>query len=149
MRRCYELARFVGISKTPYVLATPRFLEWRHDLPRTSTNNDASASHTINDPSDSDSQDPSRRPARRHRGDRRPRLPVAGVLVLDGRITPRRPSQRAPWRAWRSAAQHGVAGTWPSRVRPDRTVAGPTQPEPARGCNRQPREGNDGLSRAP
>ena len=45
-----------------------------------------SATSTNNDPSDSDSQDPCRRPARRHRGDRRsPRLPVAGVLVLDGR----------------------------------------------------------------
>ena len=50
-----------------------------------------SATSTNNDPSDSDSQDPCRRPAGRHRGDRRsPRLPVAGVLVLDGRITHRR-----------------------------------------------------------
>src|SRR6266536_2063922 len=74
MLRCYELAHLVGISKTTYVLATPRFLEWRHDLPRTSTNHD---------PSDSDSQDPCRRPASRHRGDRRsPRLPAAGVLAL-------------------------------------------------------------------
>ena len=30
-----------------------------------------------------------------------------------------------------------------------RTVAGPRRPEPARGCNRQRREGDDGLSRAP
>ncbi len=68
MLRCYELAHVVGISKTTYVLATPRCLDWRHDLQRTSTNND---------PSDSDSQDPCRRPASRHRGDRRsPRLPV-------------------------------------------------------------------------
>jgi hypothetical protein len=59
------------------MLVTPRCLDWRHDLPRTNTNNDPS-----------DSQDPYRRPARRHRGDRRsPRLPVAGLLVLDGRIT--------------------------------------------------------------
>ena len=37
-----------------------------------------------NDPPDSDSQAPCRRPARRHRSARRsPRLPVAGVLVLD------------------------------------------------------------------
>ena len=28
-----EPAHFVGISKTAYVLATPRCLEWRHDLP--------------------------------------------------------------------------------------------------------------------
>ena len=69
-----EPARIVGISKTTYVLATPRCLDWRHDLPRTSTSND---------PSDSDPLDPCRRPASRHRGDRRPRLPVAGVLVLD------------------------------------------------------------------
>ena len=77
MPRCYELAHVVGISKTRYVLATRRCLEWRHDLRQTSTNND---------PSDSDSQDPCRRPAGRHRGDRRsPRLPVAG------RPRPRRP----------------------------------------------------------
>src|SRR5215208_197431 len=81
MLRCYELAHVVGISKTAYVLATPRFPDWRHDLPRTSTDNDPSASQTNHDPSDS--QDPYRRPARRHRGDRRPRLPVAGVLVLE------------------------------------------------------------------
>src|SRR5436190_15265445 len=100
-----EPARFVRISKTAYVPATPRCLEWRHGLPR---------SGTKNDPSDSDSVDPSRRPARRHRGDRRiPRLPVAGVVVLDrhGRSE--------------SGAQHGVAGTWSSRVRPNGTVAGP------------------------
>ena len=76
MLRCYEPAHIVGVSKTAYVLATPRCLEWRRDLQPTSTNND---------PPDPDSQDPCRRPARRHRGDRRsPRLPVAGVLVLDG-----------------------------------------------------------------
>ena len=50
--------------------------------------------------------------------------------------------------ARRSAAQHGVAGTRPSRVRPNRTLAGPCRPEPAPGCNRQRREGDDGLSRA-
>ena len=48
-----------------------------------------------------------------------------------------------------SAAQHGVAGRRPGRVRPDRTVADPGRPEPARGCDRQRREGDDGLSRAP
>ena len=91
MLRCYEPAHIVGISKTTYVLATPRCLDWRHDLQRTSTNND---------PSDSDSQDPCRRPARRHRGDRRgPRLPVAGVLVLSISVpiavsTPRRVDRR-------------------------------------------------------
>ena len=47
MLRCYELAHVVGISKTTDVLATPRCLEWRHDLQRTSTNDD---------PSDSDSR---------------------------------------------------------------------------------------------
>jgi DNA-binding CsgD family transcriptional regulator len=83
----HQPEHIVGISKTTYVLATPRCLEWRHDLQRTSTNNDPS-----------DSQDPCRRPASRHRGARcSPRRPVAGVLVLDGRITHRRPSQRAPW----------------------------------------------------
>ena len=76
MLRCYEPAHIVGVSKTAYVLATPRCLQWRRDLQPTSTNSD---------PPDSDPQDPRRRPARRHRGDRRsPRPPVAGVLVLDG-----------------------------------------------------------------
>ena len=56
MLRCYELAHIVGISKTTYVLATPRCLDWRRDLQRTSTNND---------PSDSDS-----------------RILVAGLLVV-------------------------------------------------------------------
>ena len=99
MLRCYEPAHIVGVSKTAYVLATPRCLEWRRDPQPTSTNND---------PSDSDSLDPCRRPAGRHRGDRRsPRRPVAGVLVLDGvlvpdgRITHRGPSRRAPWCARR------------------------------------------------
>ena len=105
-----EPAPIVGVSKTTYVLATPRRLDWRRGLQQTSTSNA---------PSDSDSQDPCRRPATRHRGDRRsPRPPVArvlvldavlhGVLVLDGpcrRRCPRRstaaspigdPSQRAP-----------------------------------------------------
>ena len=71
-----EPAHIVGVSKTTYVLATPRCLDWRRDLQQTSTNNA---------PSDSDSQDPCRWPASRHRGDRRsPRLPLARVLVLDG-----------------------------------------------------------------
>src|SRR4051812_3076396 len=38
MRRCYELPHIVGISKTAYVLATPRCLEWRRDLQAASTN---------------------------------------------------------------------------------------------------------------
>src|SRR5215213_7414760 len=113
MLRCYELAHLVGISKTTNVPATPRCLEWRHDLSRTSTTNDQSHS---------DSQDPCRRPGCRLGGNRRPRLPVAGVLVVDGRITThRRPSPcltfaervsaclapddvqpvTAPWCAWR------------------------------------------------
>jgi DNA-binding response OmpR family regulator len=52
MLRCYELAVVVGISKTTYVLATPRCLVWRRAPQTTSTNND---------PSDSDSLDPFRR----------------------------------------------------------------------------------------
>src|SRR5262245_36721450 len=96
-----EPAPIVGISKTAYVLATPRGLEARGDLSQASTNND---------PSHSDSQAPCRRPARRGRGDRRePRLPVPVVLVLDGGI-PRR-----------SAARHGVAGLRPGRG-PERAV---------------------------
>ena len=51
-----ELAHIVGISKTAYVLATPRCPDWRHGLQQTSTNND---------PSDSDS-----------------RIRVAGLLVV-------------------------------------------------------------------
>ena len=31
MPRCYEPAHIAGISKTAYVLATPRRLDWRHD----------------------------------------------------------------------------------------------------------------------
>ena len=93
-----EPAHIVGVSKTTYVLATPRCLDWRRGLQQTSTSNA---------PSDSDSQDPCRRPASRHRGDRRsPRLPVARVLVLDGVLhgappvrqrcpRPRRPHHRS------------------------------------------------------
>jgi hypothetical protein len=92
MRPGDELAHIVGISKTPYVLATPRCLEWRCDLQATRTNND---------PSDPDSLDPRRRAAGRCRNDRRGRRPpvtgilvlggtlvVAGILVPDGRTTP-------------------------------------------------------------
>src|SRR5213592_4928961 len=97
-----EPAHIVGISKTRYVLATPRFLEWQRDLPPTDTN----------DPSASDPQDPRRRPARR-RGDRRFRLPAAVVLVFESRIAHRPPSHRAPWCPRRSRAQFGVAGVRP------------------------------------
>jgi D-alanyl-D-alanine carboxypeptidase (penicillin-binding protein 5/6) len=38
MRRCYGLAHIVGISKSAYVPATPRCLQWRRDLQATSTN---------------------------------------------------------------------------------------------------------------
>src|SRR4051812_31926063 len=98
-----EPTHIVGISETAYVPATPRFLEWRHDLQPAGT--------TTNDPPDSDSQAPCRRPAGRHRSARRsPRLPVGGVLVLDrvldGRIRHRRPSPCAIVAA--SLAQHDV-----------------------------------------
>ena len=77
-------AHIVVISKTGYVLATPRCLEWRHALPGTGTNNDSW---------NSDSLDPCRRRAGRRRGDRLSgRLPVARVLVVEGRITRRRRS---------------------------------------------------------
>ncbi len=95
-----ELAHIVGISKTTYVLATPRCLEWRRDPQATSTNHD---------PSESDSPDPCRRPARRHRGDRRessatscwrprPRRPhhpstsFRSDAVFAGTVRPRAPS---------------------------------------------------------
>src|SRR5262249_25293019 len=98
-----EPAHIVGVSKKAYVPATRRRLDWRRGgpLPPTGTKN----------PSDPDSLDPCRRPAGRARGDRGgPRLPVAGVLVLDGvlvvdgHLTRRRPSRRAPssspWAPW-------------------------------------------------
>jgi hypothetical protein len=81
-------ACFVGVSKTPYVLATPRRPDCGRALSRTSTSNV---------PPDSESLDPCRRLAGRHRGGRRARPPVAGVLVLDGGSIQRRRSQRAPW----------------------------------------------------
>jgi hypothetical protein len=69
-------AHIAGISKTTYTPATPRCLGWRHDFQRPRTNNDWP-----------DSQDPRRRAASGHRGARHiPGLPIAAVLVLDGRI---------------------------------------------------------------
>ena len=90
--RCYEPAHIAGVSKTAYVLATPRRLQWRRDLQRASTNST---------PPDPDSQDPGRRPARRSRGGRRPRLSgrsprSRGILVLRRQL-PSRPPRRAPW----------------------------------------------------
>ena len=109
-----EPARIVGISKTTYVLAAPRCLDWRHDLPRTSTSND---------PSDSDPLDPCRPAASRHRGDRRPRLPVAGVLVLDERITKRRPAQQH-----RGARGEALPSTvWPAHGQAAFVQAGQSQ----------------------
>ena len=40
MLRCYEPAHIAGVSKTTYAPATPRCLDWRRDLQRTSTNED-------------------------------------------------------------------------------------------------------------
>src|SRR4051812_36998501 len=94
MPRGYELAHIVGISKTPYVLATPRCLDWRGVLQRTSTTSGQG---------DPDSQPPRRRPAPQRGDRRRRRLCVAGVLVVDGVLAPdgrgthRRPSRRATW----------------------------------------------------
>src|SRR5258705_12806366 len=48
MRRCYELAHIVGVSKTAYVPATPGCLDWRRDLQRASTDN--SPPHPIDQP---------------------------------------------------------------------------------------------------
>src|SRR4051812_46869109 len=77
MLRCYELAHIADISKTAYGPATPRCLEWRHDLQQTGADKGRPAS-----------QDPCLRPAGRHSGDRRgPWLPVAGVVVLEARAT--------------------------------------------------------------
>jgi D-alanyl-D-alanine carboxypeptidase (penicillin-binding protein 5/6) len=41
MLRGYGLAHIVGVSKTAYVLATPRCLKWRRDLQAASTNSSA------------------------------------------------------------------------------------------------------------
>ncbi len=87
-------AHIARISKTTYVLATPRGFHWRRELPRTSTNDDVSGPHSLG---------PCRRPAPRDRRDRRgPQPRVAGVLVLhggvlvvSGRTIHRRPSSRA------------------------------------------------------
>src|SRR6478609_8991685 len=38
-------AHIVGISKTTYVLATPRCVDWRHDLQQSSRNHDRGAGH--------------------------------------------------------------------------------------------------------
>jgi hypothetical protein len=48
MRRCYELAHIVGVSKTAYVPATPGCLDWRRDLQRAGTDN--SPPHPIDHP---------------------------------------------------------------------------------------------------
>ncbi len=71
-----EPPRIVGVSKTTYVLATPRSLDWMRG-PKPDEHEQR--------PVGFDSQDPCRRRARRHRGDRRSRrLPAAGVLFLGG-----------------------------------------------------------------
>ena len=105
----------VGISKTAYVPATPRCLDWRRDLQRTSTNND---------PADPD-----------------PRIRVAGLLVviaaiaaalgyqlpassvLDGVAIRRRPSpgRHRSCRARRRAAAPGALGEADGAV-PDGTT---------------------------
>src|ERR671925_97047 len=86
MLRWYEPAHVVGISKTTYVLATPRFPDWRHDLQQTSTH--SSLPSPI---------DPPRCPCRRRRGAYRcPRLPVIGGLVFVGNVTHLRGAARAP-----------------------------------------------------
>src|SRR5437588_11244075 len=92
--------RIAGISKTTYVLATPRCLKWRHDLQRTST---SSPPFPIDHPRCLFS---SRRDAYRC-----PQLPVVGGLVFVGKITPprgaaraaltRQYSRRPPWCTWR------------------------------------------------
>ena len=116
----YEPAHIVGISKTPYVPATRRLLEWRHDPPPTSANTDPP-----------DSSAPDRRPARGAYGDRcSPRRRVAGFLVLDGCITQRHPSRRAAQCAWRRDA----STVWPAygqaafiRAGQSKIQAGPNQ----------------------
>ena len=72
----------VGVSKTAYGLATPRCLDWRHDLPRTSRTNHPS-----------DFRAPGRQPAGRRRGRSRSAIghQAAGVLLIDGRSPHRRP----------------------------------------------------------
>src|SRR6185437_3099702 len=91
-------------------------LEWRRELRPTSTNSD---------PPDSDSQGPSRRAARRRRGDRRsPRLPPVGLSVLDGRRSERRgaPGEAVPSTVWPAYGQAAFVQTGQSQVQ-----AGPNQ----------------------
>ena len=74
-----EAARFVGVSKTAYVPATGRCLQWRHDLRQRST---------------------SRRSAGRRRGDLGSRrLPAVGVVARG--VADRRASRLAVTRAGR------------------------------------------------
>ena len=101
MLRCYEPAHIAGVSKTAYVLATPRCLEWRRDL-------QPARDHTA--PPDPDPQDARRRPARRPRGDRgSPRPPVAGVLAVVGAADRRsRPRATSCARRGRGAVPDGT-----------------------------------------
>ena len=85
MLRCYEPAHIVGVSKTAYAPATPRCLDWRRDLQRTSTNDD---------PPDPDSQAPSS-PACWSSSRRSPRS-LGDQLPASSSSTAPRPSTSAP-----------------------------------------------------
>ena len=104
MLRCYEPAHIAGVSKTAYVPATPRCLQWRRDLQRASTNSA---------PPDPDSQDaaspacssssgrsprPSA-PSRRRRSSSTASSPSTAPRLVD-RSASTLP-QRAPWCARR------------------------------------------------
>ena len=73
MLRCYEPAHIVGVSKTAYVLATPRCLQWRRDLQPTSTNNDPVGSGFAGSASPACSSLSRRSPQPSARSRRRPR----------------------------------------------------------------------------
>ena len=95
--------------------------DWRHDLPRTSTNND---------PPDSDPQDPCRRPARRHRGDRRAlgsRLLASSSSTAASPIDVLRSEQRGALGGGLPSTVWPAYGQAASRVGRSQVQAGPNQ----------------------